>query len=73
MTDRSGRLRPAEHYFFSAADAIDEELVVLDFSSTRLEVLESHPDRQRRVRGFDPYNTVEHPLRRQPWSRVERR
>jgi hypothetical protein len=73
MTDDSGRSRPGNQHFFSADDDLGDELLVLDFSSTRLELVGQQPERQRRARGFDPYNTVEKPPQKQPWLRVERR
>ena len=73
MTDATGRSRPGNQHFFSDDDYLGDELLVLDFSSTRLELAVQRPERQRRTRGFDPYNTVEKPPQKQPWLRVERR
>jgi len=73
MTDERGRSRPRNQHFFSEDDYLGDELLVLDFSSTTLELAVQRPDRQRRTRGFDPYNSVEKPLQKQPWLRVERR
>jgi hypothetical protein len=72
MKDR-GELRPADQLLFPEDEYLGDELLVLDFSSTRLQLAGQRPDRQRRARGFDPYNTVEKPAQNEPWLRVERR
>lgn len=73
MTNDKGRSRPGNEYFFSEDPYLGDELLVLDFSCTRLELTRERPDRQRRARGFDPYNTVEKSPQKQPWLRIERR
>jgi hypothetical protein len=51
----------------------EDEFVVLDFMGPRWELVEHRPDRKRRARGGDPYNTAEPPKLSQAWLRIERR
>jgi hypothetical protein len=72
---RNDRDRPRSDlgYFAFGAEIDDQDVVVLDFSGPRLELVDHRPERKRRTRGCDPYNSAEQPLRRQPWLRIERR
>ncbi len=58
---------------FDGDFAGDDELVMLDFTGPRWELVDHRPEQKRRARGVDPYNSVERPLRKQPWLRFDRR
>ncbi|HZF17711.1 MAG TPA: hypothetical protein VE046_17425 [Steroidobacteraceae bacterium] len=63
----------ADSFYFDAGFADEDDLVVFDFTGPRWELVDHQPATKRRVRGMDPYNSVERPQRKQPWLRRERR
>jgi hypothetical protein len=67
------RAAAADLRHFDDDFSADDEQVILDFSGPRWELIDHQPETKRRTRGVDPYNSVERPLRRQPWLRFDRR
>jgi hypothetical protein len=72
---RNDRDRPRSDpgFFAFASQDDDDDFVVLDFSPPGWDLIDHQPERKRRARGCDPYNSAEQPPRKQPWLRIERR
>jgi hypothetical protein len=73
MRDERDRPRSDPGVFAFDPDIDDEEIVVLDFSGPHWQLIDHQPERKRRARGCDPYNSAEQPSRKHAWLRIERR
>jgi len=51
----------------------DEETVALDITGSPWQLVDHQPERKRRARSCDPYNSAEQSPRGHAWLRIERR